>query len=411
MDPTASAANTHVLAHAGRIWALEEGHLPVRAVARARHARLRRLRRPADDRLHGPPQAVPGDRRAALLRLRRAAAVPHVPRARRHRRARPLGADHRARADDDARLHDHEGPRHLHGPARRVRPREGDAAARRRSRWDDDYGARVGIVPRFGTDADVRWFDVDPCYVFHPMNAYVDGSTGRLRRRPPRVDVAASRWTTSRRRTSTAGRSTSTRARSPRQQLDDVSHAFPRVDDRVVGLRHRYGWAARPAAGDRARSATPGVVVKYDLGDRARACSTSGRTPIPASSCSCGRRRQRRGRGLGDRPRLRRHHRPLRPRRSSTPTDPAAEPVARVHLPRRVPYGFHGSWISDAELPGSVVMDDWSSAAWPAECQVHGDCPVGGTDLATTASRRLGRLTASPPAGAGSSPASPGCRR
>ena len=27
-DPTASAANTHVLAHAGRIWALEEGHFP-----------------------------------------------------------------------------------------------------------------------------------------------------------------------------------------------------------------------------------------------------------------------------------------------------------------------------------------------------------------------------------------------
>jgi carotenoid cleavage dioxygenase len=31
-------------------------------------------------------------------------------------------------------------------------------------------------------------------------------------------------------------------------------------------------------------------------------------------------------------------------------SDPTAEPVARVHLPRRVPYGFHGSWISDAEL-------------------------------------------------------------
>ena len=29
---------------------------------------------------------------------------------------------------------------------------------------------------------------------------------------------------------------------------------------------------------------------------------------------------------------------------------PRAEPVARVHLPVRVPYGFHGSWISDAEL-------------------------------------------------------------
>jgi carotenoid cleavage dioxygenase-like enzyme len=30
--------------------------------------------------------------------------------------------------------------------------------------------------------------------------------------------------------------------------------------------------------------------------------------------------------------------------------DTAAEPVARVHVPRRVPYGFHGSWISDADL-------------------------------------------------------------
>ena len=32
-------------------------------------------------------------------------------------------------------------------------------------------------------------------------------------------------------------------------------------------------------------------------------------------------------------------------------TQPHAEPVARVHLPGRVPYGFHGSWIDDAELP------------------------------------------------------------
>jgi carotenoid cleavage dioxygenase-like enzyme len=27
--------------------------------------------------------------------------------------------------------------------------------------------------------------------------------------------------------------------------------------------------------------------------------------------------------------------------------DVTAEPIARVHLPTRIPFGFHGSWISD----------------------------------------------------------------
>ncbi len=41
-------------------------------------------------------------------------------------------------------------------------------------RWSDDYPARLGVMPRTGTDADVVWYDIDPCYVFHPMNAYED---------------------------------------------------------------------------------------------------------------------------------------------------------------------------------------------------------------------------------------------
>lgn len=27
-------------------------------------------------------------------------------------------------------------------------------------------------------------------------------------------------------------------------------------------------------------------------------------------------------------------------------------PVARVLLPQRVPYGFHGNWVSDSSVPG-----------------------------------------------------------
>jgi carotenoid cleavage dioxygenase-like enzyme len=29
---------------------------------------------------------------------------------------------------------------------------------------------------------------------------------------------------------------------------------------------------------------------------------------------------------------------------------PGTDPVARVHLPQRVPFGFHGSWVDDSIL-------------------------------------------------------------
>jgi carotenoid cleavage dioxygenase len=31
-------------------------------------------------------------------------------------------------------------------------------------------------------------------------------------------------------------------------------------------------------------------------------------------------------------------------------TDFAASPVATIGLPQRVPYGYHGNWVADAEL-------------------------------------------------------------
>jgi 8'-apo-carotenoid 13,14-cleaving dioxygenase len=38
--------------------------------------------------------------------------------------------------------------------------------------WAPDRAARVGLLPRNGSADDVIWCDVDPCYVFHPLNAY-----------------------------------------------------------------------------------------------------------------------------------------------------------------------------------------------------------------------------------------------
>jgi len=111
--------------------------------------------------------------------------------------------------------------------------------------WSDSYGARLGVLPRTGGNADVRWFDVDPCYVFHTVNASQD-DTGTItldvarypelwRGAPEGFDQAASlwRWTID-----TGGGTVS------EQQLDDQPCEFPRVDPRRVGLANRYTWLA-----------------------------------------------------------------------------------------------------------------------------------------------------------------------
>ena len=46
-------------------------------------------------------------------------------------------------------------------------------------RWSEDYGNRIGLMPREGTAADITWIDVPVGYVFHPMNAY-DTPEGRV---------------------------------------------------------------------------------------------------------------------------------------------------------------------------------------------------------------------------------------
>jgi carotenoid cleavage dioxygenase-like enzyme len=38
-------------------------------------------------------------------------------------------------------------------------------------RWSDDYGARLGVLRRDDPYGPIRWFNIDPCYVFHVLNA------------------------------------------------------------------------------------------------------------------------------------------------------------------------------------------------------------------------------------------------
>jgi carotenoid cleavage dioxygenase-like enzyme len=43
-------------------------------------------------------------------------------------------------------------------------------------KWAPENGARIGVMPRAGTAADVQWLTIDPCFVFHTWNAFHDAA-------------------------------------------------------------------------------------------------------------------------------------------------------------------------------------------------------------------------------------------
>jgi carotenoid cleavage dioxygenase-like enzyme len=210
-------------------------------------------------------------------------------------------------------------------------------------RWDDDYGARLGVMPRGGIDADVRWAEIDPCYVFHPMNAYESGDTIVLDVvRYPRLwdrsgdDFAPARLT---RWTVDAAADT-----VKEEQLDDRATEFPRVDPRLVGRPYRYGYAVETVDGIGESHTT---LIKYDLeaGRSAVHDFGPGRDPAePVFVPGAGAAEDDgwvmtyvydAARDMSDFVVVR-------------ADDFTAPPVATVPLPQRVPFGFHGSWIPDA---------------------------------------------------------------
>ena len=213
-------------------------------------------------------------------------------------------------------------------------------------RFDRDAGARLGVMPRNGTNANVRWFDINPCYVFHPLNAYEDGDNivldvSRMSHvwRDGPMDFPSPmlwRWTIDTKTGSVAER-----------QIDDHPADFPRVPDSRIGLKHRYGYLMGFDVGmslDNAKNQA-GTLLKYDQESGARSSINVGlgRQPgeavfVPAD-----------GAKNEDDGYLITYVYDANTENSECVIYDAAtmsdEPIAAIHLPR-VPFGFHGSWVN-----------------------------------------------------------------
>ncbi len=218
-------------------------------------------------------------------------------------------------------------------------------------KFNRDAGARLGVMPREGTNADVRWFEIDPCYVFHPVNAYEDGDKIVLlvSRQAEAFGTGSDdfanvgrlwKWTID----LTAGTVTE-------EMVDDRPGDFGRVDERKVGLDAQYGYlmslggegdSEAPVYGDKLwkYDLRSGECWEHHLGDNVR-----GAEPVfaPASPDA--------GEDEGWVISLTHDETSQESRLIIVDSqDFTAAPVATVHLPQRVPYGAHGSWV-----PASVT--------------------------------------------------------
>ncbi len=142
---------------------------------------------------------------------------------------------------------------------------------KRKIAFDRAGRSRFGVLPRLGLAGDVRWFDAEPCYMYHTVNAYEEGDEIVLvgcRVRDPipeRQDTSGSvarldtielvphlyEW-----------RFNLTTGGTRERPLDDLATEFPRINDTIQGKKARYSYHPRIA---RDPALKFDGLVKYDL--------------------------------------------------------------------------------------------------------------------------------------------------
>ncbi|AWW43050.1 carotenoid oxygenase family protein [Streptomyces cadmiisoli] len=224
-------------------------------------------------------------------------------------------------------------------------------------RWDDDHGARLGLMRRDGT-GDVRWFDVDPCYVFHVGNAHEDAAGGVVLEAVRYSHEAYHRmWqamgghvehppaTTGWLLGETQGGRVHRWRLDPatgtvsEQALDDRYVELPTVNDDLTGRRSRYLYTVAEHA-----------ILKYDtVAGTSRSFGTGpGTSPGEAIFVPA-----RGGDGEEDAGWLLSMVSHGMTQGSELLVLDAGDltRVASVEMPRRVPAGIHGSWVADEGRP------------------------------------------------------------
>jgi len=213
-----------------------------------------------------------------------------------------------------------------------------------------ECGARLGVMPRGGSNKDIKWIDINPCFVFHPMNAYEEDNKIILhvcRQNKAMVggmdEIYGGKDTTGKLWKWTIDLDKET---CEEEQVDNKACDFARVDDRLVGLKAKNGYAM--AIDENAKTLTFGqFLYKFNLEKNERIDHDLGENVFGGEPVFV-------------------------PKSNDSSEDDGwimaivfdkninkskliivdvenfdKKPVCEVILPQRVPFGAHGSWLSN----------------------------------------------------------------
>ena len=214
--------------------------------------------------------------------------------------------------------------------------------------WEPGRAAHFGVMPRGGTAADLRWIDSDPRFMFHSANSYQAGDdividVAGSARAPLMPDADGnlpghdeSRFTLKRWIVSPGG--------VREEAIDTMDVQFPRIDDRFQGKRYTAAFVngtLRPTSG---RVDGFDMVARIDVDSGARDGFDAGEGAFlgePVFVARPGSTAEGDGwllvlkwdSGTNESALL-----------VIDATAVGAGPVAVVHMPARVPGGFHCHW-------------------------------------------------------------------
>jgi carotenoid cleavage dioxygenase-like enzyme len=138
--------------------------------------------------------------------------------------------------------------------------------------WNPQHPARVGVLAKTAPGRDIVWCEVEPCYVFHPSNAF-ETEDGRIT-----LDVVAYATMFDESRIGPAAGSAKFErwnidlgARQvSRRVLDTQPQEFPRIDERYTGKPYRHAYTVQLRADARGEFVPDQVLIHHDLQDGTR---------------------------------------------------------------------------------------------------------------------------------------------